>query len=214
MANLDNLAKNLGGYVYEISSETIESRPKRVRKSVKPKITEWNTKKNGNYSRDFELNVESEQWNKYYSDRNLSSTPFYGLSTRGSAVSLFKILNQPKFQLLVDDIIVEVGHGKHPMVDEIRKIFKINNIFIGIEFSPMAIKEAIANRTIKDLKDTQFVMPSNINYYSINGDFDGHVVHSTIGNECLLKKCCAKLIVGRCVLDYITSRSKSCHLDY
>ncbi|AFZ81393.1 hypothetical protein BEWA_008030 [Theileria equi strain WA] len=159
---------------------------------------------------------ETKAWNSFYTNEKISDIPFSGFGTAETvkviALSLRRLRKNSEL-MSNDDTILEVGHGKHPLIWDLRKRFRFRYYF-GIEFSDTAIFEAIKLKSKlfwsdKDNyigKNAEFLSTSSLKYFNPDGSTTATVVVPENLQKSTLCAGSISIILGKSFLDYISCR--------
>ncbi|CDR94925.1 hypothetical protein, conserved [Babesia bigemina] len=164
----------------------------------------------------FRVEDEAKAWDMFYSDRRQSDEPFSGVNAKEAVSMIYSAIRRIRSPPLVDsrDFIMEVGHGKHPLIWDLQRAFKNFGSYTGVEFSGDSILEAINLRArtheseeASDLADNvEFLRATSINYFNSDGSCNAEVIIPADRYTPRLTAGSVTLVLAKSTLDYITCR--------
>lgn len=164
----------------------------------------------------FSIEDEARAWDAFYSADIMSDEPFSGFNAKDTVTMVRQCLRKVWQPPLIgdQDVILEVGHGKHPLLWDLKKSFKKFGYYIGIEFSRDSIHEAMKLRQRQSEKGTlppiwdnvEFLSATNVNYFNPDGSCNATVVIPEEKETPCLSAGSVNLILAKSTLDYITCR--------
>ncbi|KAK2198432.1 hypothetical protein BdWA1_001447 [Babesia duncani] len=155
---------------------------------------------------DFDAESESLAWDNFYTNGKNSDVPFSGFDMHATVSIIEAALKTVRGKPLNQrDVIIEIGHGKHPL------IYALPNVkyYFGIEFSAAAVFESIKlhkNSPSYDFgPNVEFLLAKEMNYFTQDSVLNLDLILPQRGNT-RLKSACANILVAKSTLDYITCR--------
>ncbi|GBE61865.1 hypothetical protein, conserved [Babesia ovata] len=164
----------------------------------------------------FRVEDEARAWDMFYKDGRQSDEPFSGVNAKDAVSMIHTAIRRIRSQPLVDnrDVIMEVGHGKHPLIWDLQRTFKNFGSYTGIEFSGDSILEAIKLRQrnfgspdASDFADNiEFLRATSVNYFNPDGSCNAEVIIPSDRNTPTLTAGTVTLVLAKSTLDYLTCR--------
>ncbi|GIX65290.1 uncharacterized protein BcabD6B2_47250 [Babesia caballi] len=164
----------------------------------------------------FRVEDEARAWDAFYTDSDKSDAPFSGFDTKVTVVMLRSCLQKIRMHPLVDgcDVILEVGHGKHPLIWDLESVFGHFGSYSGIEFSGDSVLEALKLRKRTHggeleppfRENVEFLRATSVNYFNPDGSCSAEVVMPPDVTAPRLVAGSVTLVVAKSTLDYITCR--------
>lgn len=164
----------------------------------------------------FRVEDEARAWDAFYTNNEKSDEPFSGFGTKATVSMIRTCLRRLWSPPLIDkhDIILEVGHGKHPLLWDLQRAFGAFRHYTGIEFSRGSVHEAIKLRERLTGKDplastgdnVEFLCATNVKYFNSDGSCNAEVVFPSEESRPWLRAGAVTLLFAKSTLDYITCR--------
>ncbi|ORM41491.1 uncharacterized protein BXIN_2468 [Babesia sp. Xinjiang] len=164
----------------------------------------------------FSVESEARAWDAFYTDGRDSDAPFSGFDTRVTVKMLRTCLRKIRSLPLIDsnDVLLEVGHGKHPLIWDLKRSFGKFKFYTGIEFSGDSIFEAIKLRKRTTVREraaelgdnVEFLRATSIDYFNADGSCSAEVILPSNANAPRLFAGSVTLVLAKSTLDYVTCR--------
>uniref|UniRef100_A0A3B0NDK2 Uncharacterized protein n=1 Tax=Theileria annulata TaxID=5874 RepID=A0A3B0NDK2_THEAN len=165
------------------------------------------------------INVEDEikTWDFFYTYDRASDYPFSGFNTtetvRIITQALSKLRPRRKTCLVSDsDVVLEVGHGKFPLIWDLRNYFG-QFLYFGIEFSVIAFEQAVVHKFNNMCspseaydKDVEFLSMNSLNYFNSDGTSNLNLIFPNDTESTRLKAGIVNIALGKSFLDYLSCR--------
>ncbi|KAK1442529.1 hypothetical protein BgAZ_300470 [Babesia gibsoni] len=164
----------------------------------------------------FSIEDEARAWDAFYKSGKNSDDPFSGFDTKATVSIIRYCLRKVWRSPLIDsnDVILEVGHGKHPLLWDFKRTFLNFRYYIGVEFSKDSIHEAIKlrqrlseqNKAPPIWDNVEFLSATDVNYFEPDGSCNAEVVLPPENTKPWVRAGYVTLLLAKSTLDYITCR--------
>lgn len=110
------------------------------------------------------------------------------------------------------DSVLEVGHGKFPLIWDLRDQFG-DFLYFGIEFSGIAFEQAVTHKFNNSCspseafgKNVEFLSMNSLHYFDSDGKSTLNLIFPTNGEHTRLKAGVVNICLGKSFLDYLSCR--------
>ncbi|UKJ89738.2 hypothetical protein MACJ_002992 [Theileria orientalis] len=166
-----------------------------------------------------QIKIEDEKftWDFFYSKDKHSDHPFSGFDTVETVniiiLALSKLRRKRKNgYALPSEMILEVGHGKFPLIWDLKRYFT-DFFYFGIEFSTIAFQEAVKHRfnnryAVEEAfeSNVEFLSAKSLCYFNEDGSNNFDVLFPKGVRHSKLEENVITLALGKCFLDYLSCR--------
>ncbi|EDO06058.1 hypothetical protein BBOV_II000980 [Babesia bovis T2Bo] len=162
-----------------------------------------------------DIDDETRAWDAFYAGGRDSDVPFSGFDTAVTVKIIRSALKRirPGAPIDREDVLLEVGHGKHPLIWDIQRIIGNCGFYTGIEFSSNSIIEAIKLRKRISATDdgklgdnVEFLHANSVEYFNPDGSCAASVILPSGSQKPKLSPGTVSLVIAKSTLDYVTCR--------